>query len=423
MARRTVKVRRGRRREAQPETQEVSHEVPSDAQVAKQVKRTAIKYDPSLLDIPAFLKREDKNRIRNEVVSHGLFRERPKPGSELTESQVGDAYAHYNYYYDVTVGRVFLEYYFNGKGKEPDLAHILPRIPDQKINLIMCWIADMKDRDCKLPKSTEVWWAKELAKLKATADEIAKEPEKARETRWRLPDHWKDRPIATELHGLVDDFVLGGCKTPPVEDWQAWFSQRSTNGEQLASTKAYYEACVAELQSISSDDQLKEAYKGRSKKEIASLLALYEGILAGMGTAATNTKRERRTRRSRLAGVERTVRRAKVAERDETTGLTSLAPEKVIGKEIAYLYDKRRRRLRCYVAEAGKTLTFNRSSIANYDPAKSLEKKVRQPAITVLDVAKSARKMCEKIFADLNTKPRAVRSARTSDKILIVAVF
>lgn len=69
----------------------------------------------------------------------------------------------------------------------------------------------------------------------------------------------------------------------------------------------------------------------------------------------------------------------KYMKKDDTLGLVSMSPAKLVGAKEALLYNVKRRQVIRYVAEAGLTLTVSHSSVRNIDPNKSTCKIIRKP--------------------------------------------
>ena len=129
-------------------------------------------------------------------------------------------------------------------------------------------------------------------------------------------------------------------------------------------------------------------------------------------------QRKPRARKEKPANV--LVAKMKFLREFPELGLKSDEPKSIVGSQQVWLYDVEKRKLACYTAEKGKTLTVKGTTILGWDVAESSMKTLRKPEEIVS--ANLAKRTLNANFNGVKTKPQAV-NGRTNEKTLILKVF
>lgn len=136
---------------------------------------------------------------------------------------------------------------------------------------------------------------------------------------------------------------------------------------------------LAELTSGKADDQLREAHKHISKKNVKKLLEFLEAINAACDQLTTEAKVLKKPRAAKVKPAEELVKKFKFRTADDSLGIASVPAAQLIGANAAVVYNTKTRKLGFYLAKTSDGLTVKGSSIDNFTE-KSIQKTLRKPA-------------------------------------------
>jgi hypothetical protein len=185
------------------------------------------------------------------------------------------------------------------------------------------------------------------------------------------------------------------------------YSRHLTELEELASGKA--------------DDQLKEGYSHRSKKQVKLLIAFYQEIMSACDMLAQEAQVNRAPRAKKLVPAEKIVSKLKFRKSDEPLKLVSINPTDIVGAKELWIYNIKSRKIGRYVAEEFKELSVKGTSILNFDTALSVMKTVRKP-LEKLKEFKAAGKVQLRKFLDDITATEARMNGRINEEIILLKV-
>ena len=176
--------------------------------------------------------------------------------------------------------------------------------------------------------------------------------------------------------------------------------------------KGYFQRNYDELLELSSgkaDDQLKEAYKHNSRKNVNKLIDFYNAIMATCEQIAAEQKVLKKPRAAKVKPAEELVKKLKFMLSDTKLGITSAPPTTIVGAQSVVVYNTKTRKIGYYIARTSAGFSVKNSSIVNFTE-KSTQKTLRKPAEQM------------KEFKDQNTQKRVetwfIKNVKTTETLL-----
>jgi hypothetical protein len=136
---------------------------------------------------------------------------------------------------------------------------------------------------------------------------------------------------------------------------------------------------LAELASGNADEQLREAYKHNSRKNVKKLIEFYESIMAACEQIAAEQKILKKPRAKKVKPAEELVAKLKFKPIDDKLGAVSVPAAGLIGAQAAVTYNTKTRKIGVYIAKTSAGLSVKGTSIVDFTE-KSFQKTLRKPA-------------------------------------------
>ena len=136
---------------------------------------------------------------------------------------------------------------------------------------------------------------------------------------------------------------------------------------------------LAELASGNADEQLREAYKHNSRKNVRKLIEFYEMIMAACEQIAAEQKILKKPRAKKVKPAEEIVAKLKFKTIDDKLGAVSVPAAGLIGAQAAVIYNSKTRKIGIYIAKTSSGLSVKGTSIIDFTE-KSFQKTLRKPA-------------------------------------------
>ena len=186
--------------------------------------------------------------------------------------------------------------------------------------------------------------------------------------------------------------------------------------------KEFYSKDLAELEELASgkaDEQLKEGYSHRSKKQIKSLIAFYQEIMAACTMLAQEAKVNRAPRAKKAVPAEKIVAKLKFMKTNEPLKLVSVNPTDIIGSGELWIFNTKTRKLGKYVAAEFQTLGVKGTTITGFDEFKSIQKTIRKPEEKLKEFKAAGKIQLRKFMDDINATDTKMNGRINEDTILL----
>lgn len=332
------------------------------------------------------------------------------------------AFNWYNYNCSKKEAKEFVLDYLKFVGRSKNEILAIRSVSESKINLQFGWLARMLCLGFVPSDKTKQFVASKYKELLTIANNDLKTTKVVTEDAPKVNIQDRIREKANEesgeIEGLIDDFVLGGCKNPM--DMESYF--RSRNLSSVVMTKicnTFIERGKEIEEALTSDcPQLKEGYSNFTKPELRRFKEFLDSIVVAANSRA-NVKPTRKKRKVKEKPATVLVAKMNYAKDFAELGLVSVAPEKVIGALQVWTYNTKTKLLGVYNADNAKGLSVKGSTLQNFNEQTSIGKRLRKPAATIKELMEAGKVKIKKILPDLSTKESNLTGRMNSDTIIL----
>ena len=186
--------------------------------------------------------------------------------------------------------------------------------------------------------------------------------------------------------------------------------------------KEFYSKDLAELEELASgkgDEQLKEGYSHRSKKQVKNLIAFYQEIMAACTMLAQEAKVNRAPRAKKAVPAEKIVGKLKYMKTNEPLKLVSINPADILGSKELWVFNIKTRKLGRYVAGEFTDLGVKGTSIIGFDEFKSIQKTLRKPEEKLKEFKAAGKVQLRKFLDDINATDTKMNGRINEETILL----
>jgi hypothetical protein len=240
-------------------------------------------------------------------------------------------------------------------------------------------------------RDTAQWLRNEIAKVieQGADDEVEDDKEiksaKITVAQPTIQDRMREAAgtMSEELDAAIDSWILDPEAFNP-KDIKIVNLLRSKGAKAAHSRfiKQYFQRNfdeLAELASGNADEQLREAYKHNSRKNVKKLIEFYESIMSACEQIAAEQKILKKPRAKKVKPAEELVAKLKFKPIDDKLGVVSVPAAGLIGAQAAVIYNSKTRKIGIYIAKTSAGLSVKGTSIAEFTE-KSFQKTLRKPA-------------------------------------------
>ena len=235
------------------------------------------------------------------------------------------------------------------------------------------------------------------------------------------------REAAYKMTEEIEDAIDGFQTDPDNFDPKAFKMLNLLKGKEVKAAhariiKTFYSRDLAELEELASgkgDEQLREAYSHRSKKQIKNLIAFYQEIMMACDMLAQEAKVNRAPRKTKAVPKEKLIAKLKFKKTDEPLKLVSINPVDIIGASELWIFNIKTRKLGKYVATEFNTLNVKGTTITNFDEFKSIQKTIRKPEEKLKEFKAAGKVQLRKFLDDINATDTKMNGRINEETILL----
>jgi len=235
------------------------------------------------------------------------------------------------------------------------------------------------------------------------------------------------REAAYKMTEEIEDAIDGFQTDPESFDPKAFKMLNLLKGKEVKAAhariiKTFYSRDLAELEELASgkgDEQLREAYSHRSKKQIKNLIAFYQEIMMACDMLAQEAKVNRAPRKTKTVPKEKLIAKLKFKKTDEPLKLVSINPVDIIGASELWIFNIKTRKLGKYVATEFNTLNVKGTTITNFDEFKSIQKTIRKPEEKLKEFKAAGKVQLRKFLEDINATDTKMNGRINEETILL----
>lgn len=176
---------------------------------------------------------------------------------------------------------------------------------------------------------------------------------------------------------------------------------------------------LLELASGKADEQLKEGYSHRTKKQILKLIAFYQEIMSACDMLGQEAKVNRKPRAKKSVPAEKLVAKLKFKKTDEALKLVSISPTDIIGAKELWVFNTKTRKLGRYVADEYKELSVKGTSLTGFNENGSICKTLRKPDEKLKEFKAAGKVQLRKFLEDINATDTKMNGRLNEETILL----
>jgi len=184
----------------------------------------------------------------------------------------------------------------------------------------------------------------------------------------------------------------------------------------------FYARDLAELEELASgkaDEQLKEGYSHRSKKQIRNFITFLQEIQNACTMLMQEAKVNRAPRAKKAVSVDKLVAKLKYKKTDEPLKLVSINPTDIIGSKELWVYNTKSRKLGKYVANEYMELGVKGTTITGFSETLSIMKTVRKPEEKMKEFKAAGKVQLRKFLDEINAT-EARMNGRINEEIILL---
>jgi hypothetical protein len=235
------------------------------------------------------------------------------------------------------------------------------------------------------------------------------------------------RDAAMGMTEEIEDAYQAFQEDPETFDPKAFKMLNLLKGKQAKAAHAriikdFYAKDLAELEELASgkgDDQLKEAYSHRSKKQIKAFIAFLTEIQNACTMLMQEAKVNRAPRAKKAVPAEKVVGKLKYMKTNEPLKLVSINPTDIIGAGELWIYNTKSRKLGKYIAAEFQTLGVKGTTITGFDEFKSIQKTIRKPEEKLKEFKAAGKVALRKFLDDINATDTKMNGRINEETILL----
>ena len=310
---------------------------------------------------------------------------------------------------------------------------------DNRVNVTMGAIASCLLRgmpavraDFNDGRDTAAWLRNEIVKVIADGkndideDEV-KAIEAAKPAVYTPSIQDRVRESAYKMTEEIEDAIEGFQTDPENFDPKAFKMLNLLKGKEVKAAhariiKGFYAKDLAELEELASgnaDEQLREGYSHRSKKQIKNLIAFYQEIMSACDMLAQEAKVNRAPRKTKAVPKEKLIAKLKYMKTNEPLKLVSINPTDIIGAGELWIFNTKTRKLGKYIAAEFQTLGVKGTTITGFDEFKSVQKTIRKPEEKLKEFKAAGKVQLRKFLDDINATDTKMNGRINEDTILL----
>lgn len=180
---------------------------------------------------------------------------------------------------------------------------------------------------------------------------------------------------------------------------------------------------LVELSSGQADEQVREAYRHLSRKNVKKLIEFYESVAQACEQIAAEAKVLKKPRIKKVKPAEDLVKKLKFKLGDDKLGITSVPPAQLIKAQAAVLYNVKTRKIGYLIAKTSEGLGVKGTTIDNFTE-KSTQKTLRKPAEQLKEFKdQNTQKRVETWYSKSVKTTETQHNGRMSEDVVILKVF
>lgn len=316
-------------------------------------------------------KRSKKPRVtRNEayLVNLKYLGDEPLYTKPLSQGEYGKALSWYNYMCTNSEAREYIIDYLKASKRVNEIK-TFRRVPDTWLPTTVAWVCRLLSRGAELPGNPKDFIEERLAFTLSKAK--SEEPVETNDTP-RQSIQQRMREKGSDIIGEIEEMI----DKEQIFSLYDYLKAREVPAVYAPMIIQYYGPWLEELIEAyeGGDDQLKEAYKYLTKKQLGERIKFISNLIEDAEKYGNVAKKTRAPRKPRAQSKEKILKHLKYQKEDNTFKIASINPEKILGAQELWVFNTKYKVLTVFRALDRGGLQVKRSSIIGYDEKASQSK-------------------------------------------------
>jgi hypothetical protein len=312
------------------------------------------------------------------------------------------------------------------------------KVKDSRINTTMGAVASCLNRgmmpqraDFNQGRDTAAWLRAEIVKVIAEGKNDI-DPDTVVEVKPTVIQpsiQERVKETAMKMTEELEDAIEGFQNDPENFDPKAFKVLNLLKGKEVKAAharviKGFYSKDLAELEELASgqaDEQLKEGYSHRTKKQIRNLITFYQEIMSACDMLAQEAKVNRKPRKTKVVPKDKIVSKLKYMKSNEPLKLVSINPADIIGSKELWVYNTKTRKLGKYVANEYMELGVKGTTITGFNEGLSVCKTLRKPEDKLKEFKAAGKVQLRKFLDDINATDTKM-NGRINEEVILLKV-
>ena len=311
---------------------------------------------------------------------------------------------------------------------------------DQRCGVTMgaiasCLLRGMPDirADFNDGRSTSAWLRAAIVKIVEEGKYDIDEEEEAAKTEANKPNVYtpsiqeRVREAALGMTEELEDAIENFQNDPENFEPKAFKVLNLLKGKGVKAAHAriikdFYARDLAELEELASgkgDEQLREGYSHRSKKQIKNFIVFLQEISSACDMLTQEAKVNRAPRAKKAVPAEKIVAKLKYMKTNEPLKLVSISPTDIIGSKELWIFNTKSRKIGRYIAEEYKELSVKGTTITGFDANLSIQKTVRKPEEKLKEFKAAGKVQLRKFLDEINATDTKMNGRINEETILL----
>jgi hypothetical protein len=280
-------------------------------------------------------------------------------------------------------------------------------------------------------KNTSEWLKNEIDKIirEGKNDFVETEVKETKTQVFTMTIQERVQESSLNMTEEIEEAIRSWQDDPESFDPKAFKILNLLKGKQSKSAHAriirdFYSRWLNELNELSSgnaDEQLKEGYKHRSRKQIKKMIEFLTEIESACNMLLQEAKINKKPRKVKTVSKDKLVAKLKFKKSDEPLKLVSINPVDIIGSKELWVFNTKTRKLGKYVAAEYQELGVKGTTITGFDTDKSVQKTLRKPAEQLKDFKAAGKVSLRKFLDEINAVDTKL-NGRINEEILLLKV-
>lgn len=184
----------------------------------------------------------------------------------------------------------------------------------------------------------------------------------------------------------------------------------------------FYARDLAELEELASgnaDEQLKEGYSHRSKKQIRAFIDFLREVNDACNMLMQEAKVNKKPRAKKAVPAEKIVAKLKYLKTFEPLKLVSINPTDILRAKELWIYNTKTRKLGKYVTTEFSELGVKGTTITGFDEHNSICKTIRKPEEKLKEFKAAGKVQLRKFLDDINATDTKMNGRINEETILL----